>query len=95
MSSPKTFRVSVNKWEELQQREEDFKFYSSTYSPTYKSYQKTIFNHREFLSEIDPWKTLDMNPTRNAKSAARINSFYIKEPKNNQAEPIPIMSKNK
>jgi hypothetical protein len=85
MSSPKIFRVSVNKWEELQQREDDFKFHSSTYSPTYKSYQKTTFNDREFLSDIDPWKTLDMNPTRNAKSPARINSFHIKEPKNNQA----------
>lgn len=87
LNSPKMFRISVNKWENLQSNEEDFKFHSGSYSPTYKTRQKVMMNYREFSSEIDPWKTFDVQPGKPTKSPNKINSFCLKEPQPKTSEP--------
>lgn len=80
LNSPKMFRISANKWEDLQNNEDDFKVLSGSYSPTYKTRQKMMVNYREFSSEIDPWKTFDVQPGKSAKNPNKINSFCLKEP---------------
>ncbi len=46
-----------------------------------------MMNYREFSSEIDPWKTYDVQPGKQVRNSSKINSFCLKEPKPKSSEP--------